>query len=63
MRQVGKRHVIVPIRIRRDHGIYILETMDTGPLVATGVKEFIFVLGEARIRGTVQIIINPVAMW
>jgi len=37
--------------------------MDTGPLVATGVKEFIFVLGEARIRGTVQMIINPVAMW
>ncbi len=61
-----KRQVIVPVRIRRDHGIYILyilETMDTGPLVATGVKEFIFVLGEARIRGTVQMIIDPVAMW
>ncbi len=52
-------HVI----LLRDHGIYILETMDTGPLVEAGVKEFMFVLGQARIRGTVQMIINPVAMW
>ncbi len=47
----------------RDNGIYILETMDTGPLVRQGVNEFMFVLGQARIRGTVQMIINPVAMW
>ena len=47
----------------RDHGIYILETMNTGPLVAQQVKEFMFVLGQARVRGTVQMIINPVALW
>ena len=47
----------------RDNGIYILETMDTGPLVRAGVTEFMFVLGQARIRGTVQMIINPVALW
>jgi len=47
----------------RDHGIYILETMNTGQLVEQGVKEFAFVLGQARIRGTVQMIINPVALW
>ncbi len=45
------------------NGIYILETMDTGPLAAQGVSEFMFVLGQARIKGTVQMIINPVAMW
>jgi kynurenine formamidase len=47
----------------RDNGIYIFETMNTGRLAAEGVNEFMFVLGQARIKGTVQMIINPVAMW
>ena len=44
-------------------GIYILETMNTGRLAKEEVYEFMFVLGQARIKGTVQMIINPVAMW
>jgi len=52
-------HVI----LLRDHGIYILETMNTGALVAQNVNEFMFVLGQPRVRGTVQMIINPVALW
>lgn len=47
----------------QQHGIYILETMNTGPVLADGVNEFMFVLGQARIRGTVQMIINPVALY
>jgi len=47
----------------KEHGIYILETMNTGPLVRDGVTEFMFVLGQARVRGTVQMIINPVALY
>ncbi|MEM7547286.1 MAG: cyclase family protein [Pseudomonadota bacterium] len=47
----------------QENGIYILETMNTGPLVRDGVSEFMFVLGQARIRGTVQMIINPVALY
>jgi len=47
----------------KENGIYILETMDTGRLAREGVKEFMFVLGQARVRGAVQMIINPVAMW
>ena len=47
----------------KDHGIYILETMNTGLLVRDGVTEFMFVLGQARVRGTVQMIINPVALY
>ena len=35
----------------------------TGRLAREGVHEFLFVLGQARIKGTVQMIINPVAMW
>jgi kynurenine formamidase len=47
----------------KENGIYILETMNTGPLIRDGVSEFMFVLGQARIRGTVQMIINPVALY
>ncbi|OUR75239.1 polyketide cyclase [Alphaproteobacteria bacterium 46_93_T64] len=51
------------VTLLKENGIYILETMNTGRLAAEGVNEFMFVLGQARIRGTVQMIINPVAMW
>ena len=47
----------------KENGIYILETMNTGRLAKEGVNEFMFVLGQARVRGAVQMIINPVAMW
>ena len=36
--------------------------MNTGPLVRDGVFEFMFVLGQAKVRGAVQMIINPVAI-
>ena len=47
----------------QEKGIYLLETMNTGPVLREGVNEFMFVLGQARIRGTVQMIINPVALF
>jgi len=47
----------------KDNGIYILETMNTGRLAAEDVGEFLFVLGQARLKGAVQMMINPVAMW
>jgi len=48
--------------LQPEHGIYILENMDTRELAADGVHEFLFVLGHARIKGTVQMIINPIAI-
>lgn len=45
-----------------ENGIYILETVDTRELAADGVHEFMFVLGAPRLRGSVQAIINPVAI-
>ncbi|MDH3665822.1 MAG: cyclase family protein [Paracoccaceae bacterium] len=47
----------------KENGIYILETMNTGRLAAEEVKEFMFVLGQARLKGAVQMMINPVALW
>lgn len=43
-------------------GIYILENMVTRDLVADEAWEFMFVLGQARMEGAVQMIINPVAI-
>lgn len=43
-------------------GVYILENMNTGPLVADKAWEFMFVLGASRVTGAVQAIINPVAI-
>ncbi len=51
-------HVI----LLKENGIYILETMNTGPLVRDEAFEFLFVLGQAKIRGAVQMIINPIAI-
>ncbi len=51
------------VTLLKEQGVYILETMNTGRLAKEGVHEFMFVLGQARIKGTVQMIINPVAMW
>jgi kynurenine formamidase len=44
------------------NGVYILENMNTGPLVADKAYEFMFVLGASRITGGVQAIVNPVAI-
>ena len=51
------------VTLLKENGIYILETMNVGPLVKEGVQEFMFVLGQPRIRGTVQAMINPVALY
>ncbi len=43
-------------------GIFILETMDTREMVKDEAWEFMFVLGISRLRGAVQMIINPTAI-
>ena len=46
-----------------NNGVYLLEVMDTGKLVKENINEFMFVLGQARVEDTVQMIINPVAIY
>ncbi|MEX2480472.1 MAG: cyclase family protein [Gammaproteobacteria bacterium] len=43
-------------------GIYLLENMDTRELAKDQAWEFLFVLGQPRFAGSVQAIINPVAI-
>ncbi len=59
----GDKVIYGHVELLKKRDIYILETMDTGRLGKEGVHEFMFVLGQARVKGTVQMIINPVAMW
>lgn len=51
------------VTLLKENGIFILETMNTGRLAKEGVHEFMFVLGQMRLKGAVQMMINPVAMW
>ena len=44
------------------NGVYILENMNTGPLAADNAYEFMFVLGQPKFAGSVQAIINPIAI-
>lgn len=46
----------------KDHGVYILENMVTSDLIADDVSEFLFVLGVTRLRGAVQMMVNPIAI-
>ncbi len=44
------------------NGIYILENTDTAELVRDGTAPFLFVLGQPRFVGAVQMVVNPVAI-
>ncbi len=57
----GKTFIVHQTLLAKN-GVHILETIDTNQLAADGVKEFLFVLGIPRIVGTVQMVINPVAI-
>jgi kynurenine formamidase len=60
--QVPERPFQAHVVYLKEHGIYVLETMNTGPLVRDGAFEFLFVLGNAKVRGAVQMVINPIAI-
>lgn len=44
------------------HGVYLLENMDTSALARDKAYEFLFVLGQPRFVGSVQAVINPIAI-
>ncbi len=55
---------IVPVHglLLANYGVYILENIVTTELAADRAWEFMFVLGQPRLAGSVQAIINPVAI-
>lgn len=56
------RPFIVHQTLLTKHGVHILENINTAELAADGATEFMFVLGQPRLQGTVQAIVNPVAI-
>jgi kynurenine formamidase len=44
------------------YGVYILENIKTDELIADKAWEFLFVLGQAKMKGAVQMMINPIAI-
>ena len=52
----------VHVDLLKNHGVYILENMATAELAADEGWEFLFVLGQPRFVGTVQVVINPIAI-
>ena len=59
----GDKTFYAHVTFLKNNGIYILETMNTGRLAQEDVREFLFVLGQPRMKGAVQMMVNPVAMW
>ncbi len=55
---------VVPVHaeLLAKRGIYILENMSTVELAADEGWEFLFVLGQPKFVGAVQVVINPVAI-
>lgn len=60
--QVEERPFYGHVVYLKENGIYIFEAMNTGPLVRDEAYEFMFVLGQAKIKGAVQMMINPTAI-
>ena len=52
----------VHVTLLYEHGTYLLEAIDTRKLAADGVYEFMFVLGQPKYVGSVQAMINPIAI-
>jgi kynurenine formamidase len=44
------------------NGVHILENVNTAELAKDGATEFLFVLGQARFKGAVQMVVNPIAI-
>ncbi len=57
----GKQFIVHQTLLAKK-GVHVLETIDTNQIAADGLKEFLFVLGIPRFVGTVQMVINPVAI-
>ena len=52
----------VHVALLAEHGVHILESINTSQLAADEAWEFLFVLGAPRFEGAVQGVVNPVAI-
>jgi kynurenine formamidase len=52
----------VHLTLLAKNGVHVLENINTAELAKDGATEFLFVLGQPRFQGTVQAVVNPVAV-
>jgi kynurenine formamidase len=57
----GKQFIVHQTLLAKN-GVHVLETIYTPELAKDGLKEFLFILSPPRIQGTVQMVVNPVAI-
>lgn len=60
--EAASRPFDVHLTLLAKNGVYILENMDTAELASDGEGAFFFTLGVPRLEGTVQAIVNPIAI-
>jgi kynurenine formamidase len=52
----------VPQRLNVDHGVFVVENLDTSALAADGVREFALVLTHPKVRGATGAWTSPIAL-
>ena len=52
----------VPLMLNVDHGVFIVENLDTSELAAAGVREFCLVLTHPKLRGATGAWTSPIAL-
>jgi kynurenine formamidase len=52
----------VPQILNVQHGVFVVENLDTAPLAAAGVREFCLVLTHPRLRGATGAWTSPIAL-
>jgi kynurenine formamidase len=52
----------VPLMLNVDHGVFIVENLDTCELAAAGVREFCLVLTHPKLRGATGAWTSPIAL-
>ena len=57
-----QRPFVVHQLLLAKRGVHVLENIRTDELVADRAKEFLIVLAQPRFAGTVQVVVNPVAI-
>ena len=52
----------VPQKLNVEHGVFVVENLDTSALAADGVREFALVLSHPKVRGATGAWTSPIAL-
>ena len=52
----------MPLTLNVEHGVFIVENLDTSELAAAGIREFCLVLTHPKLRGATGAWTSPIAL-